>query len=268
MNPVLRTFISIVMMVFLLSFTACEKTAVLKGLIIPHHLFVEAEIEEIYAQNSSEEIERVILLSPNHFNSGKNYIQSSDVQIPQEPPCDKTTIQELAKNSPLALEPTHFPKEHGLTSHFPFIKEHFRNAKIVPISLKLNTPQKQLDQLIEAIKRIDLENTLIIASVDFSHYEEEKSAIKNDERTIEWLKNWPNSDGFSYPEIVELSKSIDKTTNQAIAFDSPESMYVFLKMIKKLNTRKCEFKNRTSVAEKEPGIEAMQNTSHLFYACF
>jgi len=50
--------------------------------ISPHHLVAEKMIDEIFIkiaqENNNAEIERIILISPNHFNLGNGWIIASD----------------------------------------------------------------------------------------------------------------------------------------------------------------------------------------------
>ena len=49
----------------------------------------------------------------------------------------------------------------------------------------------------------DMDKTLIIASIDFSHFVTEETALANDQRTMKWFESWGNGD-VSDPSLDSL----------------------------------------------------------------
>ena len=103
-----------------------------RGMVGPHHLIVKKYIDELYLEVSNEQIERVILMGPNHFNYGMHNIQSTDAWEN----LDLEMIEVLAQTTPLAVEPLYFDKEHAIHVHLDYIDEFFPNAELVPIIFK------------------------------------------------------------------------------------------------------------------------------------
>lgn len=234
------------------------------GAIIPHHLLVENYIDQFYKKVSREnpDIKTIILLSPNHFNFGFGFMQTTDG--PKF--LDIQKIQQLAENSPIKIEPKYFQKEHGITNHLPFIKKYFPEAKIIPIIFKKSTPQNRLDTLVKNLTEIIDQKTLIIASIDFTHYENENTALKNDQRTIDWLKNIKNEDisKIKLQDLNDLAKTFDQTNEESVAFDSPESMYVLIKLLNQHQAINFKLFKRTSSASLLNINDPLSNTSHIF----
>jgi len=241
----------------------------IKGIVVPHHLLVEQYIDQLYKLTAEKDpnINRVILISPNHFGYGFSYIQSTNQAFTPKnsPRLDKNMIIALSKKSPLTIDSTFFEKEHGIMSELPFIKKYFPNAKVTPIRIKPTTPESQLDLLVKVISTMDLSRTLIIASIDFTHYESEETAVKNDNRIIEWLKNWGTTSQLAnFQEIKILARSLVKSTEDSVAMDSPESFYVLVKLMEKESTKNFTLFKRTSSASLLKIKDPLQNTSHLF----
>lgn len=232
------------------------------GAIIPHHLLVEKHIDQFYSEISDPKIEKIILLSPNHFGLGFSYIQSTDKTYEKNDiNLDLEKIFALSKTNFLAIESADFDKEHGIYTHAPFIKKYFPNAKITPIIIKSGAPQKILDTLIAAISQnFEKNQTMIIASVDFTHYTAENFASKNDKNTIAFLQN---PQPLTLETIKNLAVPLAKTNPDATAIDSPESIYVLLKLMAKQNTRFTLWK-RTSTATVTSIQDPDLNTSHIF----
>lgn len=242
----------------------------IKGVILPHHLLVENYIDEVYQQISSPDIKRIILISPNHFLYGRSYIQSTeDTKLYDGIDLDLDYIKNLEEKTPLEAEITDFKKEHGIYNHLMYIDGYFPNAKVVPIIIKGKTPQKILDPLVTEILKNYSEDTLIIISVDFSHYTDEKIALDNDNKIIAWLsKIIPNKDAKKeniFKEANSLAIRINKPTEDyPVGIDSPESVYVFVELMRNLGATKFNFIRRTSSADLLKIADPKQNTSHIF----
>lgn len=259
-----------------------EPDPVIGGIILPHHLLVENEIrdflEEVASRRDPSTVQRILLLSPNHFGYGYSAIQSTnepyDATVFDVPDLDLETIQQLADSSPLAIEPADFPKEHGITVPATLLKEVFPDATLVPITLKIGTPESDLEQLIAAIAALDLSQTLVVSSVDFSHYVSEQVALANDQRTIFTLEKTEQNlqnEGIDYglfealQEIAQTESEPDgETAPEAVAFDSPESLYVLIRVMEKQNALDFNLWKRTSSASITGLEDPLQNTSHVF----
>lgn len=238
------------------------------GVILPHHLLVEGFMDEFYQNLALNKYKRVVIVSPNHFSYGFRYIQSSatlDTEH-QSPALDIASIKALKTAGTIFVEPKNFTKEHGIHTHYRFINKYFPDATIVPIILKQNTPQENLDRLVKAITALDLSDTLIVASIDFTHYTAEKFALKNDERTIDYLKMWSKNplqpDLFS--KTQKLAHGLDQTIPGAVAMDSPETFYTLLQLMQKTSTTNFNLWKRTSSASLTGIQDPAENTSHLF----
>lgn len=166
-----------------------------RGIIVPHHLITATELTKFYrglAQKYSPR--RVFLFSPNHFESGeasvqtsKKYYQSYDQVVLKT---DITLINKLVENSLVTINNDTFTNEHGILSHINYIKHFWSETKIVPIVLKWQTSKEELDSLIDFLKQeIDLETDLVIASVDFSHYNSHLVADLHDQTSQATISN-------------------------------------------------------------------------------
>ena len=268
MEIIKKIVLSVLILSTLSSCTTVTNSDV-KGILVPHHLFVESYIENFYKEISSyNRYDKIILISPNHFGFGYNFVQTSDkfIDSPDNSSLlDKELINSLTNSKNIHLEASNFHKEHGITVHIPFIKKHFPDAKIIPITIKQGTPQKILDQLIEDISTISTDNTLIIASIDFAHLTQEDEAAKSDQRIISWLKtsreNKPNDEIYEEAMNLSLSKS---NIPESVAMDSPETIYVTTRLLDIKDTYTFNFWKRTSSSSLTGLSDPRQNTSHIF----
>lgn len=251
------------------SFASCSSSNSerVRGAILPHHNLVAEYIDQAYSEDFPKDIERIILISPNHENLGKQFVQTTD-SMNAEIKLDIDFIDKLVASRVAGIEPINFESEHGIMVHIDRIARFYPEAKVVPIILKWRVPEENLDNLIEAISKENLtEKTLIIASIDFSHYVTEKTAWENDQRTIEWLEKWSQGNRkFNLEEIRNLEKTSQMDTDQSTAMDSPESFYVFTKLMESANS--LTVWKRTSSAANFGVTTPMQNTSHIFAEAF
>lgn len=235
-----------------------------RGAIIPHHNLVGKFIDEFYNSIADEQIERVIILSPNHYGLGHDYLLTTK-NLKSSVLIDNETIDKLLLTKSLTVERVGFAAEHGLMVHIKRLEKTMPNAKVVPIMLRWKTPPEYLDRFVQEIKKnVDMEKTLIIASIDFSHYLTEETAVKNDNRTRKWLQDWAknSSSRISFAEIWKLEKSLKMDTAKSTAMDSPEAFYIIASLLNP--PQNVEIWKRTSSLSLVGGEDPMQNTSHLF----
>lgn len=237
----------------------------IKGAVMPHHLIVDNYIDEFYSELAKNtDIKRIILIAPNHFHYGFNYIQTTNSI--QGATLDLDFVNYLYNEEALYIEPEFFDREHGVFVHYDFIHRHFPDAKVVPIIIKKYTSKELLDTLIETISERDLSNTLIISSIDFTHLTSEETALKNDDRTVNWLYEWSEKKHTEnqFEDIHELAISLTMDTEEAVAIDSPESLYVITQLMEKQNVYNFIPWKRTSSASLTGITDPLQNTSHIF----
>ncbi|MFA5842881.1 MAG: AmmeMemoRadiSam system protein B [Candidatus Gracilibacteria bacterium] len=258
----------------LLSFFGCQTSASnvlsgsstfpqnIRGFIVPHHLLVEPYIDTFYQEIGNtidaNSIERIILLSPNHFNYGWSTIQTTDQGI------DLDAIALITQTGPIHIEPEKFSLEHGITVEEPFLVSTFPNAKLLPLIIKTNTPQERIDLALEKLLQLDLSHTIIVGSLDFTHYTSEETALKNDERMVNFFENL-NNETITLDTIKTLATSFDlDQTPDGLAVDSPETLYFFLRLMQSQNALDFTLWKRTSSASLLNNSDPTQNTSHLF----
>ncbi len=246
------------------------------GAVLPHHLLVESFIDDFYAALAKKiQPARIILVSPNHFDNGVKYIQTATVTHKDlsNDLLDLPAIHFLASKAGAFIENKYYSVEHGIYVHYPFIKKYFPQAQIIPIILKRGTPQAQMDKLIadlQELQKIENKNTLILASVDFTHYVSEDIAAKNDRQTIAYFTQWSsvenlrNNPAQIFADLVRLSKSPKEQNPDAVAIDSPETIYVLLNYLNDNGVHGFNLWNRTSTLSLTKLTDPNMNTSHIF----
>lgn len=161
------------------------KVSVLSA-VSPHHLVAAEGIAALFSAIGSDKVKTVVVLSPNHFSTGRSAAQVS-LGIWQTPygdlETDQVAVEKLLSDvSVLKNEEATFEIEHGVSALTPFIKKSFPNAKIVALAIHDKLAVEDVKVLAKAIAR-DLPKAFVIASADMSHFLPHYAAVFHDEIT-------------------------------------------------------------------------------------
>jgi len=168
--------------------------------------------------------ETIVIIGPNHYQNEKSNIQTCKSckfqSIDGLVSINSKLSQKLVDSNFASYQDDTFIKEHAIYSHTPYIKKAFPNAKILPIILKWETPQKRTKELAQWLSKNLPDNSLVIASVDFSHYNPETVANFHDISSFSTIAN------FDFQNIYNLE------------IDSPASISTITELmnIKKYNS--------------------------------
>ncbi len=221
-----------------------EDTA-LNGMIVPHHLVPLDKLEAMYLTASSEEVKKILLISPDHFLNGDREMTTSDKNWRVDGGQVKVDLELLnqLRNDGIKINNTEVGSEHGLNTHIPFIKKYFPNASVVPIAISKQTDFQYLNELIVSIP----EDVFVIASIDFSHYLNLETANLKDE----WTENAIKSGDFE--TFFKMSDDY---------FDSPGCLYVICCFARK-NGYELKFYDHSNSANYM-GKDIPETTSYFF----
>jgi AmmeMemoRadiSam system protein B len=162
-----------------------------RGVILPHHVVASDMLAEVLLAIDTKNVKRIILLGPNHFETGVHAALSAEINWDlngQIFTFDQATFEELAQQGLLASDNVNVINEHAITVPLPYLQRVMPDATILPIMLSENQSIERLTALGEQLTPD--EETLIIASVDFSHYLSLDQATKNDELSGSLITAW------------------------------------------------------------------------------
>ena len=136
-----------------------------------------------------------VIAGPNHTGRGSAVsVMTEGIWITPlgEIPIDSEFAKAIVRESEYASPDieAHL-EEHSVEVQIPFLQYLFKNIKIVPIILMLQTPRvaKDLAKAIESAAEKLGKDYVFIASSDFTHYEMHEIAIKKDSLAIERIVN-------------------------------------------------------------------------------
>jgi AmmeMemoRadiSam system protein B len=160
------------------------------GFVVSHHDFVKGQRDDLYKTLSAKikQPDTIILISPNHYDVGKSAIQTTtqgwEVTGGRIEP-NEEFINYLLRNG-ATDEPDSFINEHGIHLQLADIHQYFPKARLVPLILKSSITLEETRTL-EAELNAKLPDALLIASVDFSHYQPALLAQLHDDLTERYL---------------------------------------------------------------------------------
>jgi len=111
--------------------------------------------------------------------------------------------------------------DHAISGLLPFVKYYLPDVKIIPILLKKTYSQTQINTLADTLNNLMDEDTVVIASIDFSHYLTRAQAKINDTKTLKLINK------FDIQQISILNSDY---------VDSPSSLAVLLTVMQKRGT--------------------------------
>ncbi|GAI65638.1 unnamed protein product, partial [marine sediment metagenome] len=167
--------------------------------VVPHHLLAKDIIEDFFSYISSREKPKtIVILSPDHFQSGILMESNSFITIGLEGDDEKFNNLKvdtllwgkLFKENKMTLNNSAVIVEHGVTTLLPCIRKYFPETNILPILIPADITKEQVEQLVKTIDENTLLNTIVVASVDFSHYLPSQAADFHDTKSIRVLLNF------------------------------------------------------------------------------
>ena len=162
------------------------------GVVCPHAGYTYSGPTACHSYNaiSSQNPELVIIIGPNHFGIGKNAATMTNAKW-KTPlglvKVDSDSAQEIAeKSNIIEIDNYSHSQDHSLEVQIPMLQSLLSNKfKILPIILRaqdLETARNVGNTVSQITKK---KNFIIVASSDFTHYEENSFAHLQDKALIE-----------------------------------------------------------------------------------
>ncbi|MDD3655963.1 MAG: AmmeMemoRadiSam system protein B [Atribacterota bacterium] len=168
--------------------------------VVPHHLLAKEIIEDFfgYIIRQKQLPDTIILFSPDHFNCSALKKENSFISVSGESrsvrlegiAVDTELLKKLARDNHITQDRSAILSEFGITNLLAFIKKYLPETKIIPIIIPEDISLEEVNRLIVTIDNKASSNTVLIASVDFSHYLPSIAADFHDTKSIRVLLNF------------------------------------------------------------------------------
>lgn len=161
----------------------------IKGAVVPHHGLVSSMIARSFKDLSREKPETIIILGPNHTDGGSFNILTSNYgwETPFGTVLPNVAINKLVNDGLVHLEPDVVGPDQAVAALVPFIKYYLPDATLVPLLFSSHVDKKMVETIGETLAKYS-NNSVIIASIDFSHYLPSDEALAKDEITIQAVR--------------------------------------------------------------------------------
>lgn len=167
--------------------------------VVPHHLLAKDIIEDFFSYISSQgKPEIIVILGPDHFKSGilgenNSFITvklDSDIHNFKNLKIEPLSWEKIFKENKMIYNNSAVTSDHGIITLLSYIKKYLPETNILPILIPANITKEQMEGLIKTINKNTLLDTIVIASVDFSHYLPSRAADFHDITSIRVLLNF------------------------------------------------------------------------------
>jgi MEMO1 family protein len=162
-----------------------------RAIVVPHHLLASRLAADAFARASGTRYKTIVVVGPNHDDRGPDIVASAAISY--ETPNglifpDEEKVNEVRHLFASRSDYTSFLPEHSVGAMVPHLAEDFPGAKIVPIILSSTMNDEMSEKLATWLANLPLD-TLVVFSVDFSHYKTQEQADAYDKETAAALTN-------------------------------------------------------------------------------
>jgi AmmeMemoRadiSam system protein B len=216
--------------------------------VVPHHLIAGNYLAAFFHTLRNQHPPVVVILGPNHPQRGNYPVITSawNWQTPDgEIKVNQPLVKALSDRGLATFDEKIIAIEHTIGAVIPFVKHTWPNAELVPLILKENTATTTIQYLADSLKELLPPGSVVLASVDFSHYLPSAVADFHD----------------------ELSENILATANRErvskIEADSPKSLALLLAYNHLQQAERFTLYSHTNSARIIGDPDIAETTSHL-----
>lgn len=178
--------------------TTTEKTMAIAAGVVPHHLVAEKLIKDFFVKVGQNQPSTIILAGPDHFSassiSGRSFITLNEQTTDWQGLKVDKELLDRAVNFGMAASNNYVEADHSIMGLLPFIKEYVSSSSIVPILVSSKAKLSELEELAAMFNEKSGQNTVVIASVDFSHYLPKAAADFHDVKSKAVLLDFKKED--------------------------------------------------------------------------
>ncbi|HYG56790.1 MAG TPA: AmmeMemoRadiSam system protein B [Symbiobacteriaceae bacterium] len=144
----------------------------LAGGVVPHHNLAGAMLSTFFIQLEAAPPKSVIVIGPNHEHRGQRVITGRRGWATPfgTVAADQEMVDALVKAGLATLDDAALEQEHTVGALMPYLKYHAPATRVVPIILHRDISLAEMEKLAQVLAPLLAEGSLLVASVDFSHY--------------------------------------------------------------------------------------------------
>lgn len=201
--------------------------------VVPHHLVAGPLLTDVMKILARQQPRLIILVGPNHLNKGGKSItgyhgwETPEGVVEAE---DKTVSLLLEKGLAVRDEEV-LSKEHSIGALVPLLRHFLPGTKIVPLVFHHDVNLQEIDLLLTGLEPFLTEKTLLLSSVDFSHYLTRSEAQDKDRETLGYMRK------YDYTTLFHLGNDY---------LDSPASLIMAFRLAERQGIKEFTLLNNTN----------------------
>lgn len=209
----------------------------IKAGIFPHDLTHAEYIAHFLKNLKKQNPKNILLIGPNHFERGVSNILTTKVSW--STPFGKVLANEeivfkLLQSTAAHEDALTIQQEHSINGILPYLAYYLPETHLIPLIFKSELNLRDIHYLVTTLDTILPADTVILASVDFSHYLISEEAKTKDAITTSILKT------LDYQKIMSFGSRFNDYT------DSPPSIALLLSWLSKNNIRNIKILFQTN----------------------
>lgn len=229
-----------------------KKMSAASAAIVPHHLTARSFLADLVQRLPDTRPATIVIVGPDHQNAGTSLVtataddwQSGGVRYP----VNRTAVEQLRSSGLLTTNNTVIRQEHSVLVPMAFLAHRYPTAQFVLLAIRSSFDRALLRSLVDELHSLLGPNDLVIASVDFSHYQFLAQAEQEDQQSL------------------ELLQAGDSDALGRISADSPASLSVAMRFAQIRNSARLTVLRHGNSAQIL-GDPTIQSTTSYFTAVF
>jgi predicted class III extradiol MEMO1 family dioxygenase len=195
-----------------------------KAAIIPHHLVAQSFIKDLgFELSGQKNLSQIIIIGPNHDEVGDKHFSS---------------------------DPDLLARDHACYAPLEILKNYLPNVKISCVLISSRATPSEINDFANDLSSTLGESGVLIASVDFSHYQTLEQANDNDLTTQKYLES------FNAAALAPLGNSY---------LDSPNTIAALFKYLSLRSISKFTLVNHSNSALILNDLSLPSTTSYFEY---
>jgi MEMO1 family protein len=215
------------------------------AVVAPHHLTDATELAGFWSALSRNSPSVVVVIGPDHYAHGTGVTVGERVRY-------ETVYGPLHTDGPLSTalqggrRDEAFVGEHSLHVHAPYVRHFLPAARFVPVMVQWAVERAELEALAQRLHASLPADALVVASVDFSHYQPSPWATFHDEAS------------FSAVSGFELERLFLREV------DSPESLFIAMRFAQLRGASTATRVLHTN-SQRRRSVLITDSTSHQYF---
>lgn len=164
--------------------------------IVPHHLAAETIITDFFTKVGEASPQTIVLVSPDHWGKAREDFTTVSGSSYRELAVDEELLSALdtaLAASKIERDDKLIEHEHGVNNLLSVLQANAPESKILPIALSASASESELDAFVAALDSSSGDDTVVVASTDFSHYLPSSAADFHDATSLAAIRAFEKS---------------------------------------------------------------------------